>query len=542
VSEEISFEETMADASSGNPDAMVKLADAYVRREDADSAENWYEKAAELGNVEGMYRLGDLLEARNEFQAAENWFREGAILGDSYSMYSYGFRLAERGDTDGAEDWYLKSADLGQVGAMNQLAYLLAAKGDTEGAEDWYRRSAELGSAYAMQGLGSLLKQSDPEQAEQWFREAALKGRVFSMNSLGVLLRDRGDLDEAHEWFLKAAEDGMVDAIDNLAYSFDNRGEKEAAEQWIRRATEKNSGYAWNFLGNALLARDEAVEAEDAFLRAVEFGYNDSLLTLGRMSRSRGERIEAELLFRRAAELEVPGAEEALKGLEGALRSAETMDAITFDTFGWTLTKDTEDLRGWRGKGAVLIEKYLATDFPFTSYNDEELRAEFSELMAQMNSPTFQASDLEIFEKFGIIDAEHIPKQGSLLDLKRFKLDNANCLVSISRHRMHEEVHYASSILICFAECSWLLGIELDEPELVGAREAAVARLEIDERGLGFSDGDSLDPYDPRFDGLIPIEEDPLTRIRQLTKTLIDSLRLGEVALRLDPLEVEDDE
>ena len=295
-------------------------------------------------------------------------------------------------------------------------------------------------------------------------------------------------------------------------------------------------------MGNALEARGELAEAERCFHRAVEAGYKDSLLALGRMSQIRREMVESELWYRRAAGEEVSGAESALKSLELAVRSAEMMDAITFDTFGWTPTVNEENLRAWRGDHATLVERNIATDFDFTSYDEEELRAEFGDFMEQINSPSFDVGDLEIPEEFGKLDTEHFPKQSSLLELERFELNNAKCLFTITRHRMQEVIHYASATMICFAECFWLLGIELDEQELVGAREAAVARFEIDARDSGLPESGGSDPYDSKWDGLIPIEDDPLTRIRQLTKILLKSLALGETARRLEALEGDDDE
>jgi TPR repeat protein len=542
MSEENSFEQLLSRAESGNGDAMFDLAKMYAGREDAEAAERWFRGAAELGNAKAMNRLGDLLEGKEEFAAAEEWFRKGAELENRYSMYSLGFRLEQQGDLAQAEEWYRKSAERGEEGAMDQLGFLLQAKGDLDGAEEWFRRAAELGSAYAMGCLGTLMKRlGDLEQAEEWFRRAALEGRPKSMNALGVLLRDGGRPEEAEEWFLMASNTGLVDAINNLAYSLNNRGKVREAEAWIRKATEQNNGYAWNFLGNALEGRGELAEAERCFHKAVEAGYNYSLLALGRMSHARREMVEAELCYRRAVEEGVAGAEDALRGLEGAVKSAEMMDAITFDTFGWAFTTDQENLRLWRGEHETLTERFIATDFDFTSYDEEELRHELKDLFEQMNSDAFDISDLEIPEELGKIGIDQIPKQSSLLDLERFELENAKCLLSVTRHRMHDETHYASSTFICFAECFWLLGMELDERELVGAREAAVARLEMDERDSGLPESGGSDPYDPKWDGLIPIEDDPLTRIRQLTRTLLSSVTLSESAQLLKPLTGEDE-
>ena len=49
---------------------------------------------------------------------------------------------------------------------------------------------------------------------------------------------------------------------------------------------------------------------------------------------------------------------------------------------------------------------------------------------------------------------------------------------------------------------------------------------------------DLFDPYDRQWDGIVPIEDDPLTRMRLLVARLRDSIRLHGGLAALEPFAV----
>ena len=101
------------------------------------------------------------------------------------------------------------------------------------------------------------------------------------------------------------------------------------------------------------------------------------------------------------------------------------------------------------------------------------------------------------------------------------------------RIRYEESVHYVAGIIVLFDRCFWSLQIESEEQRLVGNREGAVARRLMDESPSGIPS--NFDPYAREWDGIVPMEEDPLTRVRMLGRRLRESLQLGEAIDALAP-------
>ena len=138
-----------------------------------------------------------------------------------------------------------------------------------------------------------------------------------------------------------------------------------------------------------------------------------------------------------------------------------------------------------------------------------------------------------------------------LPNLCRMRDDNGTNWFHVSRartvSRMADDV---AAIAGAHVEWSTMIRPALNEPvhfdsheaELVGAREAAVARLEMDGGELLPSQIVGSDPYDPMWDGLIALDDDPLTRIRQMTSILRESIVLGESAMNLKRIDDDDDE
>jgi hypothetical protein len=120
-------------------------------------------------------------------------------------------------------------------------------------------------------------------------------------------------------------------------------------------------------------------------------------------------------------------------------------------------------------------------------------------------------------------------------------LAGTKCVLTEQRQRRGERVHYTFGLMILFAECFWYLGLDLEEAENVGEREGAVARTVLERNELGEAEAVLFDPYDRRWDGLLPLENDPLTRIRLLSLRLRDSIQLGDRALALELFEVDDE-
>jgi hypothetical protein len=297
------------------------------------------------------------------------------------------------------------------------------------------------------------------------------------MVCLGVLAYNSGDLGGAETWFERAARAGNTTGMDNLGALLKNRGDLDEAQAWYRRAAEAGSTIATE--GLAELRR--------------KIDYSDHKL-----------------------------------------------DSIKFDTFGWEMVQNDDGLRVWRNNDASLGERFVDSPPEFDSWDAEEIRETLMEGFDLVVSPTFRLDDLpqDIREWL----PAGLPEQVSLLEMELFEIGPAKCVLATTRPRVNDEVHYMGSLTILFAECFWSLTVDIEEDELlVGEREGAVVRSILEGSTTAESSADEFDPYDRRWDGLVPLEHDPLTRVRLLMGRLRDSIQLGEELLELEPFAATED-
>jgi len=143
------------------------------------------------------------------------------------------------------------------------------------------------------------------------------------------------------------------------------------------------------------------------------------------------------------------------------------------------------------------------------------------------NSGTLDLDDPELEEMVGG-KLSAFPEQTVLLDVECFEIGQARCVSIETRHRMHGAVHSSCAIFILFKKCFWALSLETEEDEEVGAREGAVAGQSLEgELTVGTADA-VVDPYARKWDGIVNIEDDPLTRMRLVAEQLRNSISLGE--------------
>jgi hypothetical protein len=108
-------------------------------------------------------------------------------------------------------------------------------------------------------------------------------------------------------------------------------------------------------------------------------------------------------------------------------------------------------------------------------WNAETIRESIEELHGLVQSPSFNIEDFELPEWVGARFLE-IPEQVHLLDVECFEVMPAKCVLTMSRQRNHDIVHFASSCFLLFKDCFWLIQVETRDNEAVGEREGAVAR------------------------------------------------------------------
>ncbi len=520
-------------AESGDTRAMFNLAVLLSESGDLSGSEDWYQRAAELGDLDAMHNLACVLWEKEELPSAEAWFLQAAEGGITESMYNLGIMLRDRGDLDGAEEWMLKAAKGDDWDAMHMLGVIHRDRGDLERSVYWLRQAAETGHVDAMYLLGfTLNQQGDLTGARHWHQRAGEAGNVESMYSLGHMLKvDEPEL--AVVWYRRAADGGNVGAMSNLGLMLNERGECQDAELWYRRAVDGGSTTAMANLGIMLIDQGNLDGAEALFRQAVSGGNNLVMIKLGVLRQDRGDLDGAAMWFQRAADFGLPEGPSHLNSLKDKIISDPDLDVITFDTFGWELRTNREGFRQWRSEGSVLSLRFVDSSPDFTSWDADQIREELIGMLDLVESPSFNIEEWERPEWLG--EEAELPEQMKLLEIECFPTEPAKCVATTVRYRNYGKVRYGTTIFLLFDECFWILQLELEEGQDLGEREGAVARQVLEENVSAEFPIVDFNPYERCWDGMVPIEDDPLTRLRLLFSRLRDSIQLGDRVKTLLP-------
>lgn len=214
------------------------------RKNDMQSALQWYTQAAENGNEDAMRALTRLYQG-----ADKGW-------ADAQKAFRWTAALAERGDA-GAQFDMGKAYSSGQGVAQNHALAL-----------SWYMRAQEQGHAAAMNRIGDLYYNGqgtakDLAHAREWYQKAAALNDADAQDNLGWLAwRGEGtkkDLKQADSWFSTAATNGHSSASAHL-----RELRQEIANQEIKRQLElqqtrdKARGYRHATFKDYLLDAPEA--------------------------------------------------------------------------------------------------------------------------------------------------------------------------------------------------------------------------------------------------------------------------------------------
>jgi TPR repeat protein len=506
VEDQNDYEQVLAAAQAGDPEAMNRLGILLGRRGQRDEATGWLQRAAEAGNLKAMHNVGRVLFTNGDLDTAEVWLRKAVDQGNSDALTTLGSVLVRKGDKAEGESVLRSRAEIGDDRAKYSLGGMLYLRGDTEEALVWIEQAAEHGLTVAMVLLAKIsYERGDSQRGDEWRRRAAEAGDVESMRSLANSFNKAGDYGDAEKWHRKAAEGGSVDAMSALGYLLFRRGAISEAEDWWRRAAIGGNGTAMSNLATALVQRGELDDAEHWYTKAVQAGNQ--------------------------------GAAEGLEKLRTKREQTDRwLDAVRFDSFGWPLVTNTEDLRQWRSDNATLSEKYFPTAPNIDVWNMDELRSVVREMFHLVETGELRLEDIEMSEQMRAMMQGQDPEVGHLIELEVVESLPARCLSVTTRHGKGGIVHFDARVLVLFADRFWALVLDVEEdPNAVGDREAAVAHvlLETGETAVG----ESFDPYDRRWDGLLPVEHDALTRLRLLAPRIRESLSFSDDALRLPPLE-----
>jgi TPR repeat protein len=469
--------------------------------------------------------------------AATESLETRAVRGDVDAMWEIYTSLSDINERQRGIDSLKKAAAAGHVRAMFYIAQFYKNSEDWKKAEKWYEKAAELGEIDAMFWLGYIAfnNRHDEDRAQSWYRKAAENGDLDAMGNIGFMFKQRGDFASAETWYLRASELGHVNSMEHLGFMHEGNGRFDAALTWYEAASELNSAFAFSKLGEFLAKDRKFGEAESKYRKSIDLGNDYSMVLLGQLRMSIGDRAGARYWFNFAAEKGVSDASENLVILNRTLELDKFLNAIEFDTFGWQMCKNAESQRAWCSGRSTLLEMYMAAPPDLEIWDEEFVRKSVLSSMELREPLSIVLADVDLPEALEIFRNMVLPDENLLLDLELFEVGSARGFYTIARQRQNGMVNYLAAFLLLFRDCYWIFQISVAEEEMIGEREGAVAAQFLDAQISSSTLPEKFDPYGKEWDGLVPLESDPLTRARLLAAKLRDSLSLGPVALQLDP-------
>lgn len=184
------------------------------------------------------------------------------------------------------------------------------------------------------------------------------------------------------------------------------------------------------------------------------------------------------------------------------------LDSIAFDTFGWTLIVSRLDSRVYKA-----ADMYLAVDFyerppRIQLASADDLRAQLTDALGD--------------------DSE-------LVDVAVYSYRSATITMATIRSVQGMHPIYFSSVHILFANRFWVLRVEIIDDEHHNERELAAldSTLALSDDITALEESPPL--YSRYFDGLVPLDQDPVARIRKLTDALARSIDLPDAVLAQEP-------
>lgn len=225
-------------ADSGNPDAMILLADCFRKgvgtEADPEAAFDWYQRAANLGNTRAMQELcycyGNGIGTEENKKMVFYWSIKGAEAGDDGAMVNLGNCYKDGYGTEKNQElafqWFQRAAEKKNEYGIFYLAACYWTGSGTEVnlklAFDYMQKLAETGSHFGIvignYQLGTMYQEGigtekNPEQAYLCYRKAAEAGDPESMRMLAWCIENHyGTGDLALEWYRRAAENGSEEA------------------------------------------------------------------------------------------------------------------------------------------------------------------------------------------------------------------------------------------------------------------------------------------------------------------------------------------
>ena len=276
------YEKAIKNKEDSRIDAMNRLAEIYMREQDYEKAEKYYQMAYDNGDKTACAELIVLYKGLKDNEKLENFLKtelekDGTVNfrtkngSREYNLaLELGILYESQGKTDLALEYYEKAVETNSYDAKEKLNklktalkekkeleenlaaaeagsheayYKLAesAKNNTE-RMDYYQKSADLGNVEAMKIVAlSYFNDGDFKLSEKYYKMAVDKKDRDAMGNLGLLYEYDGKYDSAEKYYKMAAGKGDVNAMIDLMLLYSDLGKPQSALKYYQMAIKNGA-------------------------------------------------------------------------------------------------------------------------------------------------------------------------------------------------------------------------------------------------------------------------------------------------------------
>ncbi|XIG80291.1 transcriptional regulator [Streptomyces sp. SGAir0957] len=282
-------------AASGNPEALVRMAEISEAAGAREEADRLLQRAAEYGNVTAMLRLAVVRERTGRPEEAERFARRAAAGGDPRALARLAEMREELGKREEAEQFAQEAAQAGFTSALVWLAEMRELAGAHQGAERLCQWAANAGNSTAYIRLAVMREAAGARNgAQRLYQGAARVGNASALVRLSAQREAAGDRHGAERFASRAADAGQSFALVRIAEMRDATGAQAEAEELAQKAIQAGHRFAATRLAALRQARGDLEGAERLYQLALRSGIPSAVARICEIREQMGDVEEAE--------------------------------------------------------------------------------------------------------------------------------------------------------------------------------------------------------------------------------------------------------
>lgn len=207
-------------AKNGNRNAVLILADIYIKYDKLNLAERYLKKIADGGDFQLQDRLGTVYKKKSNFELAEYYYKLAINNGYQKARYNLGNLYYQFNKKNLAIDFLKPAADERDQEAQVLLAKIYYDNGQVDMAQEYLYKAKDNGEAYYL--LGKLYgEKQDIETAEKHLKTAAdYHDNKRAQEVLSRLYVENNNITLAKHYLTLLADENHLDSFVSLGNIF----------------------------------------------------------------------------------------------------------------------------------------------------------------------------------------------------------------------------------------------------------------------------------------------------------------------------------